>query len=203
MCGRYKQTSPFPTLAEAFGIAEMPGFEASGVIAPGMKAPVIRGDMLSYMTWGFVPHWSKEDLRTKIINARLETLQEKPSFRKAKRCLIPANGFFEWDKSFKPSKPVDFHLANDTPFAFAGLWDEWADKATGEVRETFCIVTTSAAPPVAGIHDRMPVILQSPSACAAWINMETFSPDVIPLLTAAAVFAHQDEEKKSAQLALF
>jgi putative SOS response-associated peptidase YedK len=202
MCGRYKQTSPFPTLAEAFGIAEMPAFDASGVVAPGMKAPVIRGNNLSYMTWGFVPHWSKEDLKTKIINARLETLEDKPSFRKARRCIVPANGFFEWDKSFKPSKPVDFHLANDAPFAFAGLWDEWTDKTTGEVRETFCIVTTAAVAPVAAIHDRMPVILMTASARAAWNNMEIFIPDSIPLLTGAAVFAHQGEEKKTAQLAL-
>jgi putative SOS response-associated peptidase YedK len=203
MCGRYKQTSPFPSLAEAFGIAEMPGFEASGIIAPGMKAPVIRGGTLSYMTLGFVPHWSKEDLKTKIINARMETLAEKPSFRKAKRCLIPANGFFEWDKSFKPSRPIDFHLAGDAPFAFAGLWDEWTDAKTGEVRETFCIVTMAAAAPVASIHDRMPVILPDASAAARWNNMETFAPNSIPLLTSTAVFAQQGEEKKTAQLALF
>ncbi len=203
MCGRYKQISPFGTLAEVFGIADMPGFEASGIVAPGMKAPVIADGRLIYMTWGFVPHWSKEDLKTKIINARIETLEEKPSFRKAKRCAIPANGFFEWDKSFKPSKPFDFHLANETPFAFAGLWDEWADPKTGEVRETFAIVTKAAEAPVAGIHDRMPVILTSARGRAAWNNMEKFTSESLVLLATPAAFARQDEAQKTAQLALF
>ena len=203
MCGRYKQTSPIGTLAEVFGIAEMPGFEAFGVLAPGMKAPVIRGNALSLMTWGFVPHWSKEDLKTKIINARLETLSDKPSFRNAKRCIIPANGFFEWDKSFKPSRPLDFHLADDAPFAFAGLCDEWTDKATGEVRETFAIVTTAAAAPVASIHDRMPVILMTTTARAAWNNMEIFTPESVLLLTRTASFPRERDDAETAQLALF
>ena len=203
MCGRYKQTSPLGSLAEVFGIAEMPSFDASGVLAPGMKAPVIRNGVLTYMTWGFVPHWSKEDLKTKIINARLETLSDKPSFRKAKRCLIPANGFFEWDKALKPSRPVDFHLAEDAPFAFGGLWDEWTDAKTGEVRETFAIVTTAAADPVAAIHDRMPVILMTTIAMAAWNNMEKYSAESIPILTRVAVLPHQSVIKETAQLALF
>jgi putative SOS response-associated peptidase YedK len=203
MCGRYKQTSPFGTLAEIFGIKELPGFQAAGVVAPGMRAPVIRGDALSYMTWGFVPHWSREDLKTKIINARIETLSEKPSFRDAKRCVIPANGFFEWDKSMKPSRPFDFHLANDVPFAFAGLWDEWINPVTGEARETFAIVTTAAAPPVAGIHDRMPVILPTPKAISAWNNMEMFKADSTLLIATPTSFHREEDQKKTAQLALF
>src|SRR5471030_1551286 len=121
MCGRYKQTSPLGSLAEIFGLINVPELSAQGVVAPGMAAAVICGDTLSFMTWGFVPAWSKEDLKTKIINARLETLAEKPSFRKAKRCLVPADGFFEWDKAEKPSQAYDFHLPDNRPFAFAGL----------------------------------------------------------------------------------
>ncbi|TAL28744.1 MAG: SOS response-associated peptidase [Alphaproteobacteria bacterium] len=212
MCGRYKQTSPFAMLAEVFGIRDVPGFQPAGIVAPGMKAPVItnpagRDGGITYMTWGFVPHWSKEDLKTKIINARLETLHEKPSFRDAKRCVIPANGFFEWDRSGKPSRPFDFHLAENAPFALAGLFDEWTNPATGEVRETFAIVTTAASPVVAKIHDRMPVILRTPEAMAAWINMEkNFREpgDSIPLLaTPVSRAANEDKVPENAQLALF
>lgn len=206
MCGRYKQTSPFATLAEAFGIAEMQGFQPAGVVAPGMRAPIIRNNGLAYMTWGFVPHWSQQDLKTKIINARLETLAEKPSFRNARRCLVPANGFFEWDKSFKPSKPIDFHLQEDAPLVFAGLWDSWTDRETGEVRETFAIVTMAAAPPVAGIHDRMPVIVATQETRRAWMNMENFIPDAAArslMANPATSFIPQGESGKTAQLALF
>jgi putative SOS response-associated peptidase YedK len=207
MCGRYKQTSPFATLAGVFGIAEMPGFRPAGVVAPGMTAPVIREGKVTYMTWGFVPHWSKDDLKTKIINARLETLHEKPSFRDAKRCLVPANGFFEWDKSVKPPRPFDFHLAGDAPFALAGLWDEWTNPVTGELRETFAIVTTAPIPLVAKIHDRMPVILTDEKAMTAWINMEKIAPgamDPIPLLaTPVSRAANEDKVRENAQLALF
>ena len=203
MCARYKQTSPIGFLASMFGITILPDFAASGVISPGMKAPVIRGGALTLMTWGFVPNWAKEDMKTKIINARLETLLERPSFRKAKRCLIPANGFFEWDKSQKPSRPVDFHLEGDAPFAFAGVCDEWTDKATGEVRETFAIVTTAAVDPVAAIHDRMPVILTTPETMAAWNNMEILTPESVPLLTRTASFPRESDTKETAQLTLF
>ncbi|MEZ0226879.1 MAG: SOS response-associated peptidase [Alphaproteobacteria bacterium] len=207
MCGRYKQTSPSGVVTVVFGIRETVKFDAAGIIAPGMKAPVIRDGKISYMTWGFVPHWSKEDLKTKIINARLETLREKPSFRAAKRCLIPANGFFEWDKSMKPSRPVDFHLAGDAPFALAGLCDEWTDPATGEVRETFAIVTTAPILIVAKIHDRMPVILTNAKAMVSWINMENNlmgAADAIPLLaTPVSRASNEDKVPENAQLALF
>lgn len=207
MCGRYKQTSPSGIVTVVFGIRETVKFDAAGIIAPGMKAPVIRDGKMAYMTWGFVPHWSKEDLKTKIINARLETLHEKPSFRDAKRCLVPANGFFEWDKSVKPSRPFDFHLVDDAPFAFAGLCAEWTNPVTGEVRETFAIVTTVASPVVAKIHDRMPVILSTPAAMTGWINMEKIAPsagDSIPLLaTPASRASNEDKVPENAQLALF
>lgn len=130
-------------------------------------------------------------------------MSEKPSFRDAKRCIIPANGFFEWDKSFRPSRVIDFHLANDAPFAFAGVWDEWVNPATGEVRETFAIVTTAAAPPVAAIHDRMPVILSTAASRAAWNNMEKFKPDSVLLIETPAALPRGDDGKNSAQLALF
>jgi putative SOS response-associated peptidase YedK len=207
MCGRYKQTSPLGTLAEIFGIKDMPGFETAGVIAPGMRAPVIRDGKIVCMSWGFVPHWSRQDLKTKIINARLETLSDKPSFRDARRCAIPATGFFEWDKSVKPSQPFDFHLAGDAPFALAGLWDEWTNPATGELRETFAIVTTAPIPVIAKIHDRMPVILTDAKAMLSWINMEKILPgaaDPIPLLATPTSFAgNEDQVPEKAQLALF
>jgi putative SOS response-associated peptidase YedK len=203
MCGRYKQTSPYPSLAEAFGIAEMPRFSPAGVLAPGMRAPVIRDGALCLMTWGFVPHWSKEDMKTRIINARQETLAEKPAFRGAKRCLVPANGFFEWDKSVKPSQPYQFHLAGDAPFAFAGLWDEWADPKTGEVRETFAIVTTAPVPLVATVHDRMPLILSSPDDLAAWLDMKNNAPSAPDLRMSPASFPANENRSDDRQMALF
>lgn len=203
MCGRYKQISPFPTLAEAFGIAEMPRFTPAGVIAPGMRAPVIRGGALCMMTWGLVPNWSKEDLKTKIINARLETLGEKPSFRNARRCLIPANGFFEWDRKARPAQPYDFHLSEHAPFAFAGLWDEWADPASGEVRETFALVTTATSELVARVHDRMPLILTSRADMAGWLDMKNTTPSAPALLMEAASFPANENRRDDRQMALF
>jgi putative SOS response-associated peptidase YedK len=194
MCGRYRQTSGFATLAEVFGIDIMPDYRPAGVIAPGMRAPVIADGGLSFMTWGLVPHWSKEDLKTKIINARLETLAEKPSFRDAGRCLIPADGFFEWDKSARPAIPCDFHLADEASFAFAGLCDRWTDPATGEVRDTFAIVTTAPLPAVAKIHDRMPLVLPDRIAMSPWLNMKNIVIDSLPLTVGPASFARENRQ---------
>jgi len=175
MCGRYKQTGALAELKRILGLDG--GFDVdTDIIAPGMLAPVIRHNTIAGLRWGFVPGWSTEDIGTKIINARAETLTEKPSFRQAfarQRCAIPANGFFEWDRAVKPSQPYDIHFENDAPFAFGGLWDTWRNPATGEVVESFAIVTRAATPDIAKVHDRMPVILRTRGAMNRWLSPET------------------------------
>jgi putative SOS response-associated peptidase YedK len=174
MCGRYRQTSPFQTLAELFGISESDAGIPAGIAGPGMKLPVIREGRLELLHWGYVPHWSKDG--HKSINARSETIAEKPSFRDSfalRRCLVPANGFYEWDKSKRPPLPYDLHYSDDHAFAMAGLWDEWKNPETGEVKEGFVIITTPAIKTIAYIHDRMPAILTRREEWNLWLDPTT------------------------------
>ena len=183
MCGRYKQTSPFATLAELFGITGIEAGIPAGVMGPGMKTPVIRNGRLEMLSWGLVPHWSKDG--HKIINARAETIAEKPSFRDSfslRRCLVPANGFYEWDKSKRPPQPYDQHYSDSHAFAMAALWDEWKNPETGEVHEGFAIITTEAVRTIAHIHDRMPAILGKRAEWEAWVNPATPASELKKLL---------------------
>ncbi|MGQ0793037.1 MAG: SOS response-associated peptidase [Deltaproteobacteria bacterium] len=170
MCGRYTLTSDADTLERRFGFAAeqsaapiTPRFN----ICPGQLAPVIALDGASrglrLMRWGLVPHWAgDEGIGYKMINARAETITEKPSFRKPfreKRCLVLADGFYEWGQSEKKIKtPLRFTLKTKEPFALAGLWDLW-HKPDGAALLTFTIITTEANALMRPIHDRMPVIL--------------------------------------------
>jgi putative SOS response-associated peptidase YedK len=124
--------------------------------------------VLQLFEWGLLPHWSKERSYAKnTLNAKLETLQEKPSFSGIlnQRCLIPASGFYEWqwlDEVGKKKQEFYIHLPNEQLFAFAGLWSNWLDKTTGELKHTYTIITTAANPIMATIHNtkkRMPLIL--------------------------------------------
>ncbi len=122
-------------------------------------------EILSFK-WGLIPSWAKDDsIGSKLINARAETLREKPSFRDAfrsRRCIIPASGFYEWQKtSTGPKQPFYFYLKEKEVFGFAGLWEEWLDKQTGEMTETCTIITTEANEVLKPVHDRMPVILKN------------------------------------------
>ena len=174
MCGRYKQTSPLQTLAELFGVRLAADSASSGIVAPGSHPPVIRGGEIGLLNWGYIPHWSKDG--HKSINARAETIAEKPSFRDSfalRRCIVPANGFYEWDKSRKPPQPYDLHYLDSHAFGMAAIWDEWKDPVTGEVREGFAIITTSAVPTIAHIHDRMPAILSKREDFALWLDPAT------------------------------
>jgi putative SOS response-associated peptidase YedK len=115
------------------------------------------------MRWGLIPSWAKDaKAGYKMINARAETIAEKPAFRESllsRRCLVPADGFYEWSKFSKGKSPICFTLADDSVFAFAGIWDRWMNPER-ELVETCSIITTSANALVLGIHDRMPVILE-------------------------------------------
>lgn len=216
MCGRYKQTSHFQQLLALFGASGDANGMPAGVVAPGAFAPVIRGGKLEAMKWGFVPRWSKDG--KKIINARAETIAEKPSFRDSfslRRCIVPANGFYEWDKSKRPPQPYDLHYSDSQAFAMAALWDEWKNPATGEVTEGFAVITTEAVRTISHIHDRMPVIFNSLEEWQAWADPHTPASELKKLLrpndsallfaTPAEVFArpaNEDFPEDSHQLPL-
>lgn len=124
--------------------------------------------------WGLVPKWAKdESMSSKLINARAETLREKPSFRDAfrsRRCIIPTSGFYEWQKTEKGAKqPFYFYLKEKEVFGFAGLWEEWLNKETGELTETCTIITTESNDVLKPVHERMPVILKT-DFYEQWLN---------------------------------
>ena len=156
--------------------------------APSQNLPVITNqqpNVLQFFSWGLQPFWAKDSKSVKrSINARSETLTEKPMFRtllKSKRCLVPADGFFEWKKTEQGKVPHRIMLKSEELFSFAGLWDEWTDKQTGEVLHTFNIITTDANDLVRPIHNRMPVIL-SPEAEELWLDENEPQEELLSLL---------------------
>ena len=185
MCGRYSQTADAGKLARRFGLEPPgPGFFSRYNIAPSQDAPVIAGDApknLRLMRWGLVPAWAKEaSIGHRMINARAETVAEKPSFRRAfesRRCLAPADGFYEWRKleGSRAKIPMRFVLKSREPFAFAGLWDIWRKPDSGELR-SFTIITTAANELLRPIHDRMPVILR-PEDEEKWLDPGLSDPN--------------------------
>jgi putative SOS response-associated peptidase YedK len=135
---------------------------------------------------GVNPYWAKNaKFQFTTINARLEGIESKPAFRKpfkSRRCLVPATGFFEWDKSAKPSQPYYFRLKHEELFAFAGLYDIWKDPKTGTEIQSYTIITTEANGVVGKIHHRMPVILQKEYE-DEWLNPDIVEPErLLPLL---------------------
>jgi putative SOS response-associated peptidase YedK len=177
MCGRYSLTSPVEAMRALFGFDELPNLQPRYNIAPTQDVPVIRnrensGRELAMLRWGLVPAWAKEVTGSApLINARGETVAEKPSFRDAfakRRCLIPADGFYEWRKTEKGVKqPFRIALPDDTPFAFAGIWERWRS-AQGELLESCALITTAASEQIVDIHHRMPVILK-PETYEIWL----------------------------------
>jgi putative SOS response-associated peptidase YedK len=178
MCGRYRLVRKKEILAEVFDAGDDVDWAPRYNVAPGQDVPVIRQDIsepkrsLSLMRWGLIPSWAKDlKIGYKLINARAETVSDKPAFREAlqsRRCLIPADGFYEWAKEEQTKSPYCFALIDDSVFAFAGLWDRWKDR-NGEALQTCSIITTSANSLVAGVHDRMPVILE-PGNYDLWLD---------------------------------
>ena len=182
MCGRYTLAAPDAAgIRDRFGIDEQIEVRRRFNVAPGDdvlavttdRAGASRGDVLR---WGLVPSWAKTpDTGLKMINARLETVTERPAYRRAFerfRCLVVADGFYEWQRvAGAPKQP--FHITRDDGalFAFAGLWSIWHDPGGGTLR-TCTIITRPANPAVAGLHDRMPVIL-APEAEAPWLDTTT------------------------------
>jgi putative SOS response-associated peptidase YedK len=176
MCGRYSVAIDPEQLASFFNAALpatalAPRYNA----APAENLPVLLNTgerRIEVLRWGLIPAWANDStIGNKLINARAETVDQKPSFRDAfrkRRCLVLANGFYEWQKTPHGKVPMHIALKSGDPFAFAGLWESWKSP-TGEILRTFTIITTTANDVVAPIHDRMPVILKRQDE-ALWLN---------------------------------
>ena len=191
MCGRYELHSHPAAIALAFGLAHPPELHARYNIAPMTDVPVVRvgaaGEReLVRMRWGLVPRWAKDpSIGARMINARGETIAEKPSFRTAyrrHRCLLPADGFYEWvqagDSPHPRKQPMHIGMKDGTPFGMAGLFERWLN-ADGEILNSCTIVTTDANDLLRPIHDRMPVIV-APAQYARWLDPE--HPEVTDLI---------------------
>lgn len=176
MCGRYFLDTLPELLAGQFRVHKYPVYTASHNIAPTQPALILRrlGDDAewAWVRWGLVPRWAKDaNIGAKMINARGETVAEKPTFREAfryRRCIVPASGFYEWRSQAAGKQPLAI-VPIDTPcFGFAGLWERWTGP-DGSVLETGSILTTTPNALMATIHDRMPVILD-PADYQAWLG---------------------------------
>lgn len=191
MCGRFSLTKEEAEIEKRFQAK----FYTNDLVkrynvAPSQLALVMTADepeKLQLFKWGLIPSWAKDKtIGYKMINARSETVFEKPSFRnllKRKRCLVISDGFYEWKPlTGKQKQPFRIGLKEWNLFAFAGLWDEWVDKETGELVHTFTILTTAANELVAPVHDRMPVIL-APEEEKKWIGKELPTEEIPKLFT--------------------
>ena len=192
MCGRYTLAAPDPAAVRArFGIAQTVEVRQRFNVAPGDEVLAVttdrqgaaRGELLR---WGLVPSWAKSpELGLKLINARVETAAQRPAFKHAFarfRCLIVADGFYEWQaRSGGPKQPFHITRTDGALFAFAGLWSIWHAPDGGQLR-TCTILTTAANSAIAGLHDRMPVIL-APKAESAWLDTSTTPERLDQILT--------------------
>jgi putative SOS response-associated peptidase YedK len=181
MCGRFSLTASADAIAEAFHLDAIPNWQPRYNIAPKQQIPAIVGNReFRTLRWGLIPSWSKDaSIGNRLINARAETLAEKPSFRDAfrqRRCLIVTDGFYEWKKTEKGKKqPFYFQLETGEPFAFAGLWERW------KTFETCTIITTEANSLMADVHDRMPVMLGE-EGCDRWLDPKSTSQELQSIL---------------------
>ena len=194
MCGRFTLTQLDPDLLSAtFSLPEVPDLPPRYNIAPTQPvATVVRDaeaneNALLVMRWGLIPHWAKDpSIGSKMINARSETLAEKPSFRQAlryRRCLVVADGFYEWRAQRDgPKIPMYITVGDHQPFGFAGLYERWTEPESGEAVLSCTIITTTPNALMEPIHNRMPVILP-PEHYSAWLDpSETDGARVLPLL---------------------
>lgn len=185
MCGRFSLTHKIEEVIEAFNIINSVELAPSYNIAPSQNIAVIRNvnDQLelSAMRWGLIPSWMKELPKSlNLINARAESVAEKPSFRSAykkRRCLIPADGFYEWQKLESGKQPRYIQLKDKSVFTFAGLWEHWEQE--GQSINSCTIITTQANKDMKSIHHRMPVIINK-TQHEAWFNQVDASPLFAP-----------------------
>lgn len=180
MCGRYTHLFTWEELHRLSTLTS-PAIEIprSWNVAPTQSAPIVRfiegsGRALSLLRWGLVPFWAEDPkIGSSLINARAETVTEKPSFRtafKSRRCLVPVSGFYEWKKEADHKQPYYIRAAAEEPLLFAGLWESWRPKGTTEAPlETYTILTTTPNELMTQLHDRMPVII-APEDQARWLE---------------------------------
>jgi putative SOS response-associated peptidase YedK len=176
MCGRYAITTAPEAMRRMFGYPEQPNFPPRYNVAPTQPIPIVRvaegGRHFALVRWGLLPAWVKDPKAfTLLINGRSDTINEKPAFRNAmkrRRCLIPADGFYEWKRDGAVKRPFYIRRRGGGLVAFAGLWETWVGP-NGEELDTAAIVTTDANAVLRPIHDRMPVILPE-DAYAAWLD---------------------------------
>ncbi len=192
MCGRYSITSAPEAIRALFRYEEQPDFPPRYNVGPTQPIPVVRLSEgkrhFSLMRWGLMPSWVKDPAAfSLLINARGETVCEKPAFRAAmkyRRCLIPADGFYEWQVSGRGKQPFYIRAKTGAPLAFAGLWETWTGP-NGEEVDTAAIVTTRANATLAALHDRMPVIVP-PEAFDLWLDCSNVDARTAEALIAPA-----------------
>jgi putative SOS response-associated peptidase YedK len=184
MCGRFALIVDASVLADVFDVDPPRGLQPRFNIAPTQTIPIVRASRegsreCASVRWGLVPSWANDEkMGARMINARSETVAEKPSFRsavKSRRCLIPADGFYEWVRTTDGKQPHYIHFSDGRVFAFAGLWERWT-KGGGEPLDTCTIITTTPNDLIAGLHDRMPVILP-PDQFAEWLEPAPLQPE--------------------------
>ena len=190
MCGRFTLTAPPSQIAELFDLDELPDLRPRFNVAPGQDVATVQqpgegGRVLVMRRWGLIPGWAKDPkIGSRLINARSETVAEKPAFRaafKRRRCLVPADGFYEWAATPRgPKQPHHLRRPDRGVFAIAGLHERWHE---GEERwrETCTLLTTEANATVAPIHGRMPVIL-APSDWPVWLDPKLEDPEILAAL---------------------
>ena len=200
MCGRFSFSQSPEAIANLFSVTNLDSIEPRYNIAPSQSIPTILLSPTSskrefrYLRWGLIPSWAKDrKMGAKLINARSETVMEKPSFKSAfrhRRCLVLADGFYEWQRQGTKKQPFHIKMQNSQPFAFAGLWERWQSRAgdikagdikAGEIIETCTILTVEANELVRPIHHRMPAILRRED-CDRWLAKTSNPADLLPLL---------------------
>jgi putative SOS response-associated peptidase YedK len=192
MCGRFTLQYSLDMLSEIFGTPLLQDIKPRYNIAPTQQVPVIRTSPghnkrhLDMLKWGLIPSWAKDpSIGSKMINARSETVHEKPSFRTSlehRRCIVPASGFYEWREEGGKKHPLYIRLKDNNLMLFAGLWDHWKNPEN-EVIESFTILTTTTNELIKPLHDRMPVILDVKDI-DLWLDNQVADPERLkPLFT--------------------
>jgi putative SOS response-associated peptidase YedK len=195
MCGRYSLATPAQLVAEHFGLTEVPELSPRYNIAPTQSIATVRrspdrgAPVLELRRWGLIPSWAKDpEIGSRMINARVETAAEKPAFRAAfrrRRCLVPADGFFEWKPHPKRRKPHHVRLVDGGLLGLAGLFEAWKSPE-GETIESCTLLTTAANAGLSALHDRMPIIVD-PEHYQRWLDPDLQDPDSILPLTQPGV----------------
>ena len=184
MCGRFVLKAPFSELVRLYNVTNNVNLEPRYNIPPTEDIAVVRNRdgkrTLDMLRWGLVPYWANDiKIGYSLINAKCETVAEKPAFRdafKERRCIIPADGFYEWKKlDAKTKQPYAIVMKGRRVFGFAGLWERWKDRVSGQTIQSCTIITTTPNEVCAPIHDRMPAILE-PKDYARWLGEEPTEP---------------------------